>query len=118
MIRKALRMKILLYALTFAAFALLFSATASAQTAQTDSTAAVTDPAPSQTPAKVVAPVDSTAETGLGVTAGVSGIGTDDGGNAYVALQFQNMVMKLDSGGVVFPKITPRSKPAGGFTDS
>ena len=118
MIRKASKVRVLLYALTFAAFALLFSANASAQTAQTDATGIVADPAPSQTPAKVVAPVDSTSETNFGLSSGVSGIGTDDGGNAYVALQFQNLVMKLDAGGTALAKIPVGRNPVGVIVDS
>jgi len=118
MTSKASKVRVLLYALTFAAFALLFSANASAQTAQTDATGVVTDPAPSQTPTKVVAPVDSTSETSFGLSSGVSGIGTDDAGNAYVALQFQNMVVKLDGGGMAVAKIPVGRNPVGVIVDS
>lgn len=117
MTMKASKVRVLLYALTFAAFALLFSATASAQTA-TDATGVVVDPAPSQTPAKVVAPVDAKSETDFGLSSGVSGIGTDDAGNAYVALQFQNMVIKLDGGGMALAKIPVGRNPVGVIVDS
>jgi DNA-binding beta-propeller fold protein YncE len=115
---KASKVRALLYAVTVVAFALLFSAAASAQTAQTDATAVVADPAPSQTPTKVIAPVDAKSETDFGLSSGVAGIGTDDGGNAYVALQFQNMVMKLDSGGMVLAKISTGRNPVGVIVDS
>src|ERR1700755_130005 len=103
MTTKASKVRVLLYALTFAVFALLFSATASAQTTRTtdtNATAIAVDPGPTQTTEKVVAPVDSTNESSFGLGAGVAGIGTDDAGNAYIALQFQDMVMKVDSGGM------------------
>jgi DNA-binding beta-propeller fold protein YncE len=121
MTRKASKVRILLYALTFAAFALLSSAAASAQTTQTTTTtdaAVAATPAPTATPAKVVAPVDARSETDFGLASGVSGIGTDDGGNAYVALQFQNLVMKLDSGGMVLAKISTGRNPVGIIVDS
>lgn len=118
MTRKASKVRTLLYALTVAAFALFFSAAVSAQTAQTGTTAVVADPAPSQTPAKVVAPVDAKSETDFGLGSGVSGIGTDDSGNAYIALQFQNMVIKLDSGGMVLAKISVGRNPVGVIVDS
>lgn len=118
MIMKASKVRVLLYALTFAAFALLFSATASAQTQSEASSAIIAEPAPSQTPAKIVAPVDAKSETDFGLASGVSGIGTDDGGNAYVALQFQDMVMKLDSGGMVLAKISVGKNPIGVIVDS
>lgn len=124
MTSKASKVRTLIYALTAAAFALLFSAAASAQTTQatqtqtTNATAIAVDPTPTQTPAKVVAPVDSTAETGFGPASGVSGIGTDDAGNAYVALQFQDMVMKLDGGGTALAKIAVGKNPVGVIVDS
>lgn len=118
MITNASKVRTLLCALTFAAFALLFSAAASAQTAESNATAVIADPAPSQTPAKIVSPVDAKAETAFGLDSGVSGIGTDDGGNAYVALQFQNLVMKLDSGGMVLAKISTGRNPVGVIVDS
>src|ERR1700754_410165 len=118
MIRKASKVRVLLYALTFAAFALLFSATASAQGTQSEASAIIADPAPSQTPAKIVSPVDAKSETDFGLGSGVSGIGTDDGGNAYIALQFQDLVMKLDSGGMVLAKISVGKNPVGVIVDS
>lgn len=117
MIRKVSKVRILLYALTVAAFALMFSAAAVAQTAQ-EATAVVADPAPSQTPAKVVSPVDAKSETGVGLASGVSGIGTDDGGNAYVALQFQNVVVKFDSGGMELGRFPTGKNPVGVIVDS
>ncbi len=119
MTRKASKVRTLLYALTVAAFALFASAVASAQTAQgvtaTDTTTA-TDA--QTTPVKTVAPVDAKTETDFGLASGVSGIGTDDSGNAYIALQFQNLVMKVDSGGMVLAKISTGRNPVGVIVDS
>lgn len=118
---KASKVRALLYALTFAVFALLFSATASAQTTrttETNATAIAVDPAPTQSPDKVVAPVDSTNDSSFGLGSGVSGIGTDDAGNAYIALQFQDMVVKVDGGGMALAKIPVGKNPVGVIVDS
>lgn len=118
MIRKASKVRVLLLALAFAAFALLSSAAVSAQTTQTEASAIVADPAPSQTPAKIVAPVDAKSESTFGLSSGVSGIGTDDAGNAYVSLQFQNVVAKLDSGGMELARYPVGKNPIGVIVDS
>src|ERR1044072_7605792 len=127
MIMNTSKVRTLLCALTFAAFALLFSASASAKTTRpTQTTQAepagfvdpLVSPEPSQTPAKVVSPVDAKSETPFGLASGVSGIGTDDAGNAYVALQFQNVVVKLDSGGMELGRFPVGGNPVGVIVDS
>lgn len=130
MIMNASKVRTLLCALTLAAFALLFSAAASAQTAQAAQTTQTTQaapggavdpivsPEPSQTPAKVVSPVDAKSETPFGLASGVSGIGADDAGNAYVALQFENVVVKLDSGGMEVGRFPVGGNPVGVIVDS
>lgn len=119
MIMNVSKVRTLLCALTFAALALFFSGAALAQKTETTGFVdPIVSPEPAQTPAKVVSPVDAKSETPVGLTSGVSGIGTDDSGNAYVALQFQNVVLKLDSGGMELGRFPVGENPVGVIVDS